>query len=130
MSTPQSTLDESQHLDSERDEERDPCLEEKMSCLASDLSQHSALATPPGISRQQLINRYQIVQKIFEVHLKNRCRCRAMINNPTELLSISLSVLVLSVATKFLDFITVYSVANHARVFSKEPCKIGRTTCV
>ncbi|KAK6636825.1 hypothetical protein RUM43_010488 [Polyplax serrata] len=56
VSTPQSALDESQHLDSERDEERDPCLEEKMSCLASDLSQHSALATPPGISRQQLIN--------------------------------------------------------------------------
>ncbi|EEB14680.1 Ecdysone receptor, putative [Pediculus humanus corporis] len=45
-----------QHLDNERDEEKDPCLEEKMSCLASDFSQHSALATPPGISRQQLIN--------------------------------------------------------------------------
>jgi hypothetical protein len=29
-----------------------------MSSLAADLVQHSALAAPPGISRQQLINRY------------------------------------------------------------------------
>lgn len=58
MSTSHSGIDESPNLDGEKDEERDPCLEEKMSCLASDLSQHSTLATPPGISRQQLINRY------------------------------------------------------------------------
>lgn len=51
-------VEDSAHLDSERDDERDACLEDKMSCLATDLAQHSALATPPGISRQQLINRY------------------------------------------------------------------------
>ncbi|KAL0276410.1 UNVERIFIED_CONTAM: hypothetical protein PYX00_003993 [Menopon gallinae] len=49
-------VEDSAHLDSERDDERDACLEDKMSCLATDLAQHSALATPPGISRQQLIN--------------------------------------------------------------------------
>lgn len=39
-------------------DEREGILDEKMSSLASDLVQHSALAAPPGISRQQLINRY------------------------------------------------------------------------
>jgi nuclear receptor subfamily 5 group A protein 3 len=37
-------------------DEREGILDEKMSSLASDLVQHSALAAPPGISRQQLIN--------------------------------------------------------------------------
>lgn len=54
---PHNAVDDSGHLDSERDDERDPCLEDKMSCLAADLAQHSALTAPPGISRQQLINR-------------------------------------------------------------------------
>lgn len=53
---PHNAVDDSGHLDSERDDERDPCLEDKMSCLAADLAQHSALTAPPGISRQQLIN--------------------------------------------------------------------------
>jgi hypothetical protein len=39
-------------------DEREGILDEKMSSLAADLVQHSALAAPPGISRQQLINRY------------------------------------------------------------------------
>ena len=39
-------------------DDRDGILDEKMSSLAADLVQHSALAAPPGISRQQLINRY------------------------------------------------------------------------
>ncbi|PSN44390.1 hypothetical protein C0J52_05759 [Blattella germanica] len=37
-------------------DDRDGVLDEKMSSLAADLVQHSALAAPPGISRQQLIN--------------------------------------------------------------------------
>jgi hypothetical protein len=39
-------------------DEREGILDEKVSSLAADLVQHSALAAPPGISRQQLINRY------------------------------------------------------------------------
>jgi hypothetical protein len=39
-------------------DEREGILDEKMSSLGADLVQHSALAAPPGISRQQLINRY------------------------------------------------------------------------
>lgn len=52
-----NVVDDSVQLDSERDDERDACLEDKMSSLAADLAQHSALAAPSGISRQQLINR-------------------------------------------------------------------------